>query len=247
MRATTPADSLPVPPPPSVDSQCSPEEIPMSAQSPSIPVPSLADAVTRVCQTLRDAEGEVQLDTSQLALHDKKASLAFRRVPDEAITIAIDVATRYPDRFPHFDVAGARYAVAYHQTVAPVIQACRAFVMRIEESVFKRKVKAGQETLAVYASMKSLARFSEGESMLPEIQRMKLLVRPYAPSRKGAKANKGSKTSKTSETSKNGAAPKETGTAPVSSEDSAPVAEVVPPAPVRSILNGSPAEAHPAS
>ena len=126
---------------------------------------------------LRTAEEGVVV-ANGLSKRAKKRAIAFLRIPAEAIMIAIDVAERHVGRFPDFEVDTAKSAIAYQQAMAPLVQQCRDMASRIEENIFATQADAAEQTLALYGSMKSLSRLNgKGESLLPQIRQLSLLVR----------------------------------------------------------------------
>ncbi len=137
---------------------------------------------------LREAEKGLPLRDAITAADKLRATPLLRIVP-EAMTLAIDLAERHKERFSDFDVALVRDAAAYEVAMRPLAQQFRGMADRIEESIIASKAPAAEQTLALYGAAKSLTRFKKGESMLPQIRALKLLVRTRTKSRKGANAN----------------------------------------------------------
>ena len=147
------------------------------SRTPSTPSFSPETAAHDAEAMLRTAEQGV-IVANGLSKAAKKRAIAFLRIPVEAIKIAIDVAERHQGRFPDFDVGSARAAVAYQQAMAPLVQQCRDMASRIEENIFATQADAAEQTLALYGSMKSLSRLNgKGESLLPQVRQLSVLVR----------------------------------------------------------------------
>lgn len=140
---------------------------------------------TKASTQLRTIEKGLHLK-SGLTAEDKKRALPLLRVDPDAMSVAVDVAERHPDRFVDFDVAMVRGAAAYEQAMAPLAQQCRDLADRIDESIIATKLPAAQQTLALYAAAKSLVRFRKGESMIPQVRAMKFLIRTRIKHRKPA-------------------------------------------------------------
>jgi hypothetical protein len=137
---------------------------------------------------LREAEKLLVLRTALTASDKKRAGPLLRIAPD-AMTLAIDLAERHPDRFADFDVALVRDAAAYEVAMRPLAQQLRSIADRIEEAIVASKAPAAEQTLALYGAAKSLARFKKGESMLPQLRALKALVRTRSKTRKSAAPN----------------------------------------------------------
>ena len=140
---------------------------------------SASKTLHRVRQTLLIAEDGL----SKVA---KKRAVAYLRIPSEAIALGINVVEAQPGRFPDFDVAGAKQALAHEAAMAPVAQQCRDMAARIDEDIVAAKAKAAQQTLALYGSMKAVSRLNQGETMLSQIRQMSVLVRTHGKHRAAA-------------------------------------------------------------
>jgi hypothetical protein len=173
--------ALPMKSKPSTKSQSSSSSSSRSSKSKShkpSTAPFVPETAARAAEALLRTAEEGVVVAHGMSKKAKKRAIAFLRIPAEAIRIAIDVAERHVGRFPDFEVDAAKSAIAYQQAMAPLVQQCRDMASRIEENIFATQADAAEQTLALYGSMKSLSRLNnKGESLLPQIRELSLLVR----------------------------------------------------------------------
>src|SRR5262249_28756117 len=70
--------------------------------------------------------------------------------------------------FGTFDVNIAKDAVQYAESMAPVLKAAQSLVTAIEGSLLKRRYKAVEQSLALYAAMKAGSRVDASLRPSPE-------------------------------------------------------------------------------
>ena len=150
--------------------------------------PLVPEAAVRQMETLLRQAEERLVVGDPIAARQRPQALVLRHVPAAAIQLAIDLAQRHPDSFGDFDVIKARQVLAYEAAMAPIVQECRAFAARLDDSVMRAWYEIALQTLALYGSAKSLKRLPGGQAMLPQLRELSLLVRTRVRSRKGAKA-----------------------------------------------------------
>lgn len=141
-----------------------------SNASPTKPI-DLATLSASFLARLRALASTLPLDDSLTPAELQHARMA-KRIPLQALVIAAGVLEAEPARFPDFDAADARAAVDYEQTMAPIADEMRVLAASIDRSVMKRRSAAAKQSLALYATMKGVARLPANEKTRSQVKEM---------------------------------------------------------------------------
>jgi hypothetical protein len=142
-------------------------------QSPSLAsassVADVATAAANATAVLIDLATRLPIDDT-LAPFELHHARVRSRIPLRALEIAADVLGDDPGRFPDFDADDARSAVTYARSMLPVAAQARALAASIERSVMKKRTRAGDQSLALYATLKGLARIEAHEKTRAQVR-----------------------------------------------------------------------------
>jgi hypothetical protein len=157
----------------------------MSPSQSTPPVTSHTSVATLAAQAsaaLRALSAALPLDDA-LPPRDANASKVSNRVSLEVLEIVASILEAAPDQYPHFDAKGARASIAYEQAMRPVADDLRALAARIDRSILKRRSKNASEALALYGTLKSVARLPAKEAARDQVKQLKELLTTYKPPR----------------------------------------------------------------
>jgi hypothetical protein len=105
-----------------------------------------------------------------------KHARATNRVPLDVMVIASNILQADQARFGDFDANEARAAVEYEQAMLPVAREARALADSIDRSVMKRRSAAATQSLALYATLKGVARIPANEKTRSHVKEMRALL-----------------------------------------------------------------------
>lgn len=114
----------------------------------------------------------------------RRAAGSLAWVSSEAIQLASRLAEQHG--LADFDVEAANDALAYERDVEPDLARLRASLRGISDSLLAKREAPARQTLAVYASLKSLARFRSDPELLESIAMLGELIAPRRSKRKEA-------------------------------------------------------------
>lgn len=123
------------------------------------PIRSLAAALDALARIERSLAIDDALPPNDL--HQIRTS---NRVTTTAIAIAADVAEAAPEHFIDVDAAALRDAMEYDEPARRLAESLRRLAHRLEKSRMKRRWPAAQQTLVLYAALKSKARVPKHET-----------------------------------------------------------------------------------
>jgi hypothetical protein len=103
---------------------------------------------------------------------DLAAAKVTNRVPLKAMQIAAEILTANPGQYPQFDAAEATSSVAYEQAMQPVADNALALSQRITKSILKKRSTNAVQTLALYGTLKSVARLPASESTRGQVKQL---------------------------------------------------------------------------
>ena len=138
-------------------------------------------SATKALAQLSEVSGALDPDTD-IQPNALKAAYSLMRVPLAAIDIAVKIMQSNPGRFSDFDVAGASDAAAYERAMSQVSTQARKLADDVDISIQKRRRPAVEQTLALYASMKGVARVRG--SLHSDIRELRTLVAAHVGKRK---------------------------------------------------------------
>lgn len=152
----------------------------VAADAPADPVQQQASEAISNLARMKSELGSKQL----LSPRARKFASSFMRVKPAFITECSVVAQSH--NLTGFDADAASEALAYESTLKPVIAVLRGTLRALEDSVLAKHQPVAEQALAVYASVKGLARFND-PAVQTQIDELAKLLSP--PRKRKPKAN----------------------------------------------------------
>jgi hypothetical protein len=105
------------------------------------------------------------------------AARSTTRVATEALTVASSVLATSPARFPDIDASVIREAVAFEQSFGPIALELEQLHQRVVKTVLHRRAQGVLQTLALYQSLKVIARVSPNKATAVAQQKLAKLLK----------------------------------------------------------------------
>lgn len=143
------------------------------------PATSPSDSTTMA----QAASASLQQIAASLTFYDPTAkdliaARAANRVPIPALIAAANILEENPERYADFDASTVRTAADYAGAMAPVAAQMQELQQRLSKSIFNLHGQGATETLALYQTIKGLARLPTGKGALTQQKALaKLMVK----------------------------------------------------------------------
>ncbi len=151
------------------------------------PTPTIhdSDSVARLrvaTAALREIQASVPLD-DRVPEREMRGLRGFSYVSSAAMHVALDVIGEHANDLPLTDAEALASRIAYIDAMTAFADAARELAKRAERSALKQRGEAGRDVVAMYASLKAMAKYSARAR--PALLRMREVLPRKKPRERG--------------------------------------------------------------